>query len=67
MAFILFPSLQAVCIIMKIGIMILGCLPEGNGTREIFPFPPSYDCKVGLIDRYFAPFLSPVNSARLDK
>lgn len=26
-----------------------------------------YDCKVGLIDRYFSPFLIPVNSFFLDK
>lgn len=47
--------------------MISGRLPEENETLEIFLFHPSYDCKVGLIDRYFSLFLIPVNSARLDK
>lgn len=40
MAFILFHSLQAVCIIMKIGIMISVRLPEENETLEIFLFHP---------------------------
>lgn len=46
--------------------MILHFHPEENETLEMSAFFP-YDCKVGLIDRYFTLFLSPVNSCFLDK
>lgn len=47
--------------------MILHFLPEENETLEMPPFFPCYDCEVGLIERYFTLFLSPVNSSFLDK
>lgn len=53
--------------------MILRFLPEENEKQEMYPppnlLPPPfpYGCKVGLIDRYFNLFLSPVNSSFLDK
>lgn len=67
MASFLFCSLQAVCTIMKIGIMILRFLPEEIGNTGDVHFFFSYDCKVGLIDRYFTLFLCPVDSSFLDK